>query len=261
MASVTSIIKKTRQPEGGYLPKSLFKEEQYEDEFPDLPKEVFNISPGLIGVASDYLVRTISLCDGEKGFRFSIMGAKLIGEEDKAREMAKSVWTKFMGGEGREAAKIACQLAGYDVCYRSSPRYYKPVEDIQPNEITVSEVVVFMCRTRKFLGGLMNEGTKYWMGMTFPGAYNKTVSAGDADYIFGNTLIDLKTSEQGLSIRDTLQLAMYYQLAEHMKKKTWELDKLCVFNARLNRSYTLDLADVPDETFERIAHEVMGYED
>lgn len=45
----------------------------------------------------------------------------------------------------------ACKLVGYDVCYRSNPLAYRPVNDINPDEDTIKNIKIMVNRGIRFL--------------------------------------------------------------------------------------------------------------
>lgn len=86
MASLTQIIKKIKQPRGGYVPLSIFEEIQLNDNN-ELKEE--NIHSSLIGLVVDYLTRFMMNGDLENSFRISIMGSMLAKDKEYAINLLK----------------------------------------------------------------------------------------------------------------------------------------------------------------------------
>ncbi len=134
MPSVTNRIKEIKQPRGGYLSPKEFSVRQVTDgSIVDLANE--NIHSSLVGLAVDYLTRLMLYGKPLEAFQISIRGASLIGEEKQAIKKATSL-TELTS----KTIVSACQLAGYDVCYRAGVALYKPIEEIIPNDLTIKNI-------------------------------------------------------------------------------------------------------------------------
>ena len=73
MFSVTKRIETVSQPQGGYIPKSLFVEEKYDDRLE--VAEVEAAFAGIQGMATDYLTRFMLTSNKLTAFKISILGA------------------------------------------------------------------------------------------------------------------------------------------------------------------------------------------
>ena len=80
MASVTQIIKRTKQPYGGYLKVGEFNKIQLDDN--QILKEE-NIHSSLVGMAVDYLTRLMLGASSEDAFKISLLGAQVIKQKKK----------------------------------------------------------------------------------------------------------------------------------------------------------------------------------
>ena len=132
MASVTQRIQSIQQPRGGYLPIKCFSKEVLDDGITLNAEE--NVHPSLIGIAVDYLTRFMSGNSVEQAFHISTLGAIQIGMQDKATTLKSKI-----SGLDDDSIIVACKLAGFDVCYRSSINKYKPIEDIAPDISTFEQ--------------------------------------------------------------------------------------------------------------------------
>ena len=101
------------------------------------------------------------------------MGASIIGEQNKAKELMYDV------KELDDASIVnAMKLVGFDVCFRAGFMGYRPVDEIQPDAMTIDNVRVMVKRSLEFLDYY---GPKVLDGFTFEGGYTEIVSSGDGD--------------------------------------------------------------------------------
>ena len=82
MTSVTNRIKVVKQPRGGYIPLKQFSAITLDDGKTLNSDE--SVSPGLVGLAVDYLTRLMNGAQPKEAFKISLNGAYLVGEFDKA---------------------------------------------------------------------------------------------------------------------------------------------------------------------------------
>ena len=142
MSSVTQVIKRTKQPYGGYLKVSEFKKIQLNDN--QILKEE-NIHSSLVGMAVDYLTRLMLGTSPEDAFKISLLGAQVIKQKRKALTMLEKV-----NGLDKESIYYACKLVGYDVCYRFGRLGYKPVSEIKPDDDTINNIRIMVERSLNF---------------------------------------------------------------------------------------------------------------
>lgn len=259
-ASVTHRIKEIKQPRGGYLSPKHFSETIFPPSAELIPLDGENISPALVGLAVDYLSRYVAGASIMDAFRISLMGAKEVGEYDSASILALSI-EALVESPNRElddyAIRAACQLAGYDVAYRSGANAYRPIEDIHPNGTTIEHIREMVNRTMQFFDAY---GPVVADGMTFTGGYTDTVPAGDADFMTANTLWDMKVSKNKPTSAHTLQLLMYWRLAAHCGQEAYAgIAKIGIFNPRLGGVWTYAIEDIPEETVEAVDNDVIRY--
>lgn len=151
----------------------------------------------------------------------------------------------------------ACKLVGYDVCYRKGMNFYKPVEDINPNQCTINNIIIMIKRTLKILD-IYGPITK--KGFDFDGGYTDIITKGDGDYLTEDTLWDLKVLKGEPTSKDTLQLLVYYIMGFHSKHQEFKnIKKLGMYNPRKNKAYIINISDISKETVDRVSKEVIGY--
>ena len=253
MASVTQRIKEIKQPKGGYINPKLFAVTKIDDGGLSLGEAVENIHAGLIGLAVDYLTRTLLYGNPLDAFKISIKGATRIGEHEQAIEKAQSITDL-----SPTSITAACQLAGYDVCFRAGIAYYKPVQEILPDDNTIKNIEIMVNRAILFFkeyGPVVEEG------FTFQDGYTSTVSTGDGDFITADTLWDFKVSVAEPKKEHTLQLLMYYLMGKRSTNKNLHsIKRLGMFNPRLNKVYLLNISDIPDGVISAVEKEVICYQ-
>ena len=211
-----------------------------------------NLHPSLVGMVVDYMTR---LCLGAavyRAFAVSLAGARAAHEQRYAARLVDNV----VGLDDRSLA-CACQLVGYDVCYRRGMAFYRPVEQISPDQATL-----FNLRTmiRRSLHLIEEYGPVRQVGFTFDGGYTATVDRGDGDFLTRDTLWDFKVSRRSPTSAHTLQLVAYYLLGIHSVHQEFSsITKLGIFNPRLNNAYLIDLVRIDQSTLRQVEQEVMGY--
>ena len=211
-----------------------------------------NIRANLTGLAVDYLTRFMSGTPLEEAFKISIMGALIIGEQNKAEELMNGV-------KGLDDNSIinAVKLVGFDVCFRASIIGYRPVDEIQPDDMTIYNVRVMVKRSLEFLNYY---GPKVLDGFTFEGGYTEIISSGDGDFTTSDTLWDFKVSKDKPKKEYTLQLLMYWIMGLHSIHPEFKNIKfLGIYNPRLNCVYRLNVTQIPSEVIAEVSTEVIGY--
>ena len=249
MASVTQRIKMIKQPHGGYLKPSEFKKIQYNDNYVLLEE---NIHSSLVGLTVDYMTRFLLGSPKEKAFGISLRGAKIINEYNNAIKLLSHIT-----GLNNESVYYACKIVGYDVCFRAGIRGYKPVSEIEADNNTIQNIIVMINRSISFFnlfGPIIAEG------ITFLGGYTKIIDSGDGDFLTDNTLWDFKVSSNPPTSSNTLQLLVYYLLGKHSIHHEFNnIEKLGIFNPRLNCVFLKNICDIPSETIELVSKDVIGY--
>ncbi|XZI53690.1 hypothetical protein ACSW9K_09695 [Clostridium perfringens] len=251
MVSVTQRIKQIKQPRGGYIRPKEFNITILDDNIKLNEKE--NIHSSLVGLAVDYMTRYSIGTPINEAFKISIMGASIIGESKFAQKLIEEI-------EGLDDNSIvnACKLVGYDVCCRAGIIGYKPVQNINPDKDTIDNIRYMIKRSLKFIeiyGPIIKDG------FTFEGGYTNLVSKGDGDFLTKSTLWDFKVSTKNPTNAHTLQLLMYYLMGINSTNKKYfkDVEKLGIFNPRLNSVYLLEIKKISSEIIKEISEKVIGY--
>ena len=250
MTSVTQRISQIKQPRGGFLPVKLFSEEELSDG-KDLSTQE-NVSPNLIGLCVDYLSRFMSGSAKEHAFEISLIGASMAGMEAQAQEFLSKI-TKL----DDSSISNACKLVGFDVVYRAGMAFYKPVEEIEPDEQTLANIRTMVERSLAFFVGY---GPVVKDGFDLKGAYTDLITIGDGDFLTADTLWDFKVSKTKPNKDHTLQLLIYYLMGTRsIHPEFSNIEYLGIYNPRQNVVYRLAISDIPQEIVAAVEKEVIGY--
>lgn len=91
-------------------------------------------------------------------------------------------------------------------------------------------------------------------------AYTDTVNSGDGDYLTTDTLWDFKVSKSKPTNKQTLQILMYWIMGKHSGKEEFKgINRLGLFNPRLNTIYLLSTDKIPAEVIASVENEVICY--
>ncbi len=247
--SVTGRIEHVTQPYGGFLPIASMEKNICQDGF--TLREGEQLNSGLAGLAVDYLTRMQLGDNKETAFKISLAGAQIAGEFAHACELLENVQSL-----DDRSIYYACQLVGYDVCYRVGPERFNGVDAIDADSIAIDNIRQMAIRSAVFFG---RQG-RVRRGVTFGKGFTKTVMSGDADYLVADTLYDLKTSKHAPNSNDTLQILMYYLMGLHSGDPELERVKyLGIYNPRLNTEYKIAVDRIPKEVIREVEEDVLGY--
>lgn len=250
--SVTQRIKEVKQPRGGYInPKKQMTVISL-GEGADALNPVENVHASTMGLVVDYMTRFMTGASADDAFRISLIGAQIIGKLECAHDLLACVT-----GLDDESIMCATKLVGFDVCYRSDSMGYKPVEDINPDDDTITNIRVMVERSLRFLD---EYGPKVLDGFTFEGGYTDTVTSGDGDFTTVDTLWDFKVSKRPIQKEHTLQLLMYWRMGLHSVHSEFRNVKyLGIYNPRMNEVSRIAVADIPQDVIDEVEDEVIGY--
>ena len=260
MSSVTKRISEIKQPRGGYINPKQFKIQEIDDK--QMLNEKENIHASIVGLTVDYLTRYIMGADIIKSFKISCMGANIAEEMFKQKNSLKTAQNLLLNITGLDDKSIisACKLVTYDVWYRNpmGALMAKGANEINPDKETIKNIKIMIERNVKFWN---NYGPIIKEGFTFePNGYTKIVDSGDGDYLTVDTLWDFKVSKSKPTSKHTLQLLMYWIMGQHSGQEIYEkINKLGIFNPRLNIVYTIDVNEISKEIIEEIEKEVICY--
>ena len=249
--SVTQRIKRIKQPRGGYIPPRTLEVVSLGEGADALNPEE-NVSPGLIGIAVDYMTRLMMGTPVEEAFTVSLKGSHLVGLDVEAEFLMEDV-----KGLDDESIISAVKLAGFDVCLRAGVMHYRSFEGINPDEATIQNVRTMVERSLRFFD---TYGPMVLNGFTFEGGYTDTVISGDGDFTTADTLWDFKVSKARPTKNHTLQLLMYWRMGLHsVHTEFQDIRYLGIYNPRLNEVYRISVDDIPDDVIVEVERDVIGY--
>lgn len=251
MTSVTGRVRTYKQPYGGFVNLSVFT---YKHFFDDVVLHEENIHPSTIGMVVDYLTRFIIGKSPSSVFSVSTRGAYLMGEEEynKAKKLLSSITDLNHG-----SVISACKLVHYDQVIRAGLLASGKDAKI-PDSKTINNIIAMVKRSQKFI---TKNGPLVADGFTFEGGYTDIISSGDGDYIFGDSIVDFKVSKNKPTSKNILQLIVYWRMGLHSIHSYFQnINKIIIFNPRLNDAWTLDVNDIPDKVIKEIEKDVIGYD-
>lgn len=258
MASVTQRIAEINQPRGGYLPRKNFEVIELDDSNYLVDE---NISPGIVGLAVDYLTRFLISNDVENSFSISLAGAQILDistGKNRASKMASKLIDNIKGLDDLSISS-ACKLVGFDVCFRAGVKGYRPVEEIIPDTDTINNIRIMVNRSLEFIS---EYGPIVVDGFTFEGGYTKIIDSGDGDFLTADTLWDFKVSKNEPTSKQTLQILVYYLMGKHSKHKYFDdIKRVGIFNPRLNKVYLYEIDNLSNEIIDEVSNYVIGYGD
>ena len=122
---------------------------------------------------------------------------------------------------------------------------------------TINNIRIMVERSIKFFseyGPIISDG------FTFEGGYTGLIDSGDGDFLTEDTLWDFKVSKSNITTAHTLQLMIYYLMGTHSIHDEFNsINKIGVFNPRLNIVYILDISKISEALIFEIETEVIGY--
>lgn len=148
----------------------------------------------------------------------------------------------------------------FDVWFRNpvGAKFANTAKQTNPDKATVENIRTMVERSISFF---QKYGPITINGFTFEkDGYTKTVSRGDGDFLTKDTLWDFKVTKTKLSNKNTLQLLMYWIMGQHSGKKEYEnINKIGVFNPRLNVVYLFDMTTISPEIISAVEKDVICY--
>lgn len=92
------------------------------------------------------------------------------------------------------------------------------------------------------------------------GGYTETVDSGYGNFLTDDTLWDFKVSKKPPKKEHILKLMMYYIMGKHSNQNCFKkINKIGIFNPRLNCVYTLDVGTIDKTVIEQIEKDVICY--
>ena len=259
MSSVTNRIKEIKQPRGGYIKPSSMKIIELDDG--KTLNEQENIHSSVVGMAVDYMTRFKMGADIKEAFKISLIGAKaaeFLGKNDYTKKLNEIL--KNIKGLDDTSIIDACKAVTFDVWYRNpkAAELSKGADETNPDKDTIENIKILIERSLSFFekyGPITKDG------FTFEEkGYTNVVDAGDGDFLTKDTLWDFKVSKSEPKSDHTLQLLMYYIMGKHSEQSCFDnIDKMGIFNPRLNKVYLLEVSSIPNEIIKTIEKDVICY--
>lgn len=256
-ASVTGILANIKQPRGGYLPLSNFDIESHCDDLRVVGD--YNIAPSLVGLAVDYGTRIALGNDTEETFEVATVGAGMVGASDVAESLIADIDAAGLkSGEIDEKSVVSlCKLSGFDSAFRAGASAYRPVSEINPDRQTIADIGNLILRTKAFFDA---SAEPVIAGFTFEGAYTDDAGASDGDYICGDTLWDLKVSKNEPTIKNTMQVLLYYLMGLRSSKDEFKtVTRIGLFNPWLQKSWSTSVLDLDESFLSMVENDILGY--
>lgn len=256
-ASVTVILANIKQPRGGYLPLSNFDMESHCDDLRVVGD--YSIAPSLIGLAVDYGTRIALGNDPEETFEVATVGAAMVGASDVAESLIADIDAAALkSGEIDEKSVVSlCRLSGFDSAFRAGASAYRPVSEINPDRQTIADIGNLILRTKAFFDA---SAEPVIAGFTFEGAYTDDAGASDGDYICGDTLWDLKVSKNEPTIKNTMQVLLYYLMGLRSSKDEFKaVTRIGLFNPWLQKSWSISVLDLDESFLSMVENDILGY--
>lgn len=253
MSCVTSVVKKYKQPRGGFISLKDYDIKQYDDGI-ILNKE--NIGANLIGTAVDYIFRfykTLDFIDSFHTIYFSIKSNKT----DKAIEKIFENYFKEVINIKQEKIltpgiiNILIKISAYDSVARGFyPIYNEPF----PDDDTINNVITMVKRCDNyFKNNVIEYGGRFNVN-----SYNDHITSGDYDLLTNDTIYDLKVSKNNITTIHSLQVLAYYYMSKEYNDDLFKnVNKIGFFNPRLNKSYIYDMENFKYEN--EIREKVLLY--
>ena len=271
MPSVTAVINGSSskmlagvwQPKGGYLKLGSFKLEAIDGK--GIVNSEENVSPGIVGLAVDYLSRVAQGATPSEAFIVACHGAWRLDTMNKNNHHEEVVLDLLDRVTGLDDASItaACKLSNYDSVTRAAAGIafpFKDIDEIEPDAHTAGNIRRMVDRCAAFDERF---GSPTKQCLTFQGGFTDTMTNGDGDFMTADTLWDMKTNKTRPTPRHTLQIACYLVLGLHSDdKKDYEgVGQIGIFNPRRDEVYTLPLRSIGDEALHQIELNVIGYKE
>lgn len=251
-------IKGIKQPRGGYLPVNSFEVIDLGGGMVD--QAVETVSPGIVGIAVDYLSRVMTGATPAEAFHIPLLGVRALAAAGIDETATYEALLAGIDGLTDESIICACRLAGYDAAFRAGVAAWRPADPGSgPDAQTIQNIRTMVERAVVFFE---KYGPVKVDGPAFSGGYTDTVSKGDGDFITEDALWDFKVSKQKVNPKQTLQILMYYLLwrrSENADKVT--IEKLGLYNPRQDIVYLKNIADIPADVINEVDLDIIGYDD
>lgn len=259
MSTVTSIVKSTKQPRGGYVPLSSFERIPMKDVKVNAD---FNIAPNIVGTCVDYMTRFMIGNNPRAAFKISLLGARnaaRMGVRDSYVHAEEAV--ESIVGLTPTSVIAACRLCNYDVYYRNpQAAQFVPATVATPDKITIDSIIQMVDSCVHFFN--TTEPVMDY-GFTFePCGYDGNATDGDGDFMTKTTMWDMKVSKYNPNKDGILALLMYFMMSKqscHAKfRDVWNIG---IINPLLGAAWKLCVEDIPAPVLLTIERDVCGFKD
>lgn len=259
MSSVTNRIKEIKQPRGGYIKPSSMEIIELQDG--KTLNEQENVHSSVVGMAVDYMTRFKIGADIKEAFKISLtgaIGAEFLGKKNFVKKL-NEILNNIKGLDDTSIIN-ACKAVTFDVWYRNpkAAELAKGADETNPDKETIENIKILIERSLSFWE---KYGPIIVDGFTFEEkGYTDVVNAGDGDFLTKDTLWDFKVSKSEPKSDHTLQLLMYYIMGKHSEKPEFDnINKIGIFNPRLNKVYLLDINTVSKDVIKEVEKDVICY--
>lgn len=260
MSSVTGRIAEIKQPKGGYIKPSQFEIYNRNDSL--MLSENENVHASIIGMAVDYLTRFVMGTKVTEAFEISRKCAVIAEQMFQQKGAIKKVEKLLLGVKELDNQSIinACKIVTYDVWFRNpmGAIMAKGANETNPDVDTINNIKIMVERSISFwkeYGPIIKDG------FTFdPNGYTKVVNSGDGDYLTADVIWDFKVTKSKPTNKHTLQLLMYWIMGQHSGQDLYKnIQKIGIFNPRLNIVYLLDIKSVSKEIIMEVEKNIICY--
>lgn len=201
-------------------------------------------------MAVDYLSRYVRTGDIEKAFDISLKGIVMCRDEG-GMEIGWQLLSRI-DGLSDESIDAALRLTGFDVCYRSDPAQYRPVQDIDVDQASIANVRTMVERVSNFVdwfGPVIDEEPIFSAGIVY----------GDGDMVTANGIWDLKVLKDKPKPKHTLQILMYWRMGLCSKPIAYgRVRRIGIFNPRSNEVWFANCDEIDPDMIKVVERDVIG---
>jgi hypothetical protein len=221
------------QPEGSYILPKPFEVKSLGEGGDALNLEE-NVSLDLVASAVGYMTGVMSGELTESVFRFPLFVARRIGGDAFAVEAQHLI--DDINGLDDGSIINALKLSGFGDRFLVDPENYQPLEEINPDEVTIQNVRTMVERLLRFF------------------------YAYDVKSPMSDTLWALNVSKSHPTEAQTLQLLIGWRKRLRSPLTWWhDFKYLGIYNSRLNKMYRISVDAIPEDLINEIDRDVLGY--
>ena len=213
------------------------------------------ITPSNFGTELDYLTRFVMLADDhafdlanielkrylDHGLITPAEFIRVINKEEKLGRLTENI--SEVDDIPDKVFRLALDICAWEVAFRTN-KYIKPT--VYPDSVTIRNMKVMMKRIENFFDQF-GWPTRDAFGASTKNGY----LSGDGDYLLKNTIVALKASNKTtMQIYWVRQLLLYYTLGFYNHFNDEKIDRLIIFNARVDMVFYINVADIDQSVFE-----------